>query len=275
MKKITTIIFILTFSISINAQKKPKIKGNKIITEVTMEIPENFNAIEIDDNLEINLTQGSTNNYSITADENLIDVVKFTVRDSILKIYTIFKITSKKKLDINLTVKELEHIILKNNARVNGEGKFNSKRFYLSAYNSSKFDLDIKANDVTVSLQRNAGGKLKIKSENSTFIVTDRTDLKADVIANKVQATLTKSSQLKLSGDSDYAAFNLKGSSQLDARKMKASTADLYTSNTSDVYVYASRNLELYAKGKSHIYVYGSPKMEIKGLTDKSKIIKK
>ena len=209
------------------------------------------------------------------ADENLVDIIQFTVKDSILKVFTTNKIVSSKKLEISISVKMLEHIILKNDAKVTGEGEFSSEKLYLSAYNSSKFDLHINAPDVTVSLHRNAGGKLKIKSENATFLANDRTDLKASVIADKVRVTLTKSAQINLDGDTKYAAFNLKDSSKLNARKMKATSADLYTSNSSDVYVYASRNLELYAQGKSNVYVYGNPKMEIKGLTDKSKIIKK
>ena len=164
---------------------------------------------------------------------------------------------------------------MKNDSNITSEGEFISEKLYLSAYNSSKFELHVNANDVMVTLQRNAGGKLNIKAENVTFLVTDRTDLKASVVADKVRATLTKNSQLNLDGDSNYAAFNLKDGSKLDGRKMKVTSADLYTSNTSDVYVYASRNLELYAQGKSNVYVYGNPKMEIKGLTDKSKIIKK
>ena len=275
MKKITILTILLLCSFFINAQKKAKVKGNKIVTEVTKDILETFNAIEIDDNLEVNLRQGNQNGYFLMADENLIDIVQFKVKDSILKIFTTNKIVSSKKLEITLTVNEIEHIILKNDAKLTGEGELSSEKLYLSAYNSSKFELHIKADDVTVTLHRNAGGKLRIKSENTTFLVTDRTDLKASVVSDKVRATLTKKSQLKLEGDSNYAAYNLKDNSKLDGKTMKVTSADLYTSNTSDVHVYASRNLELYAQGKSNVYVYGSPKMEIKGLTDKSKIIKK
>ena len=275
MKKITILTILLLCSFFINAQKKAKVKGNKIVTEVTKDILETFNAIEIDDNLEVNLRQGNQNGYFLMADENLIDIVQFKVKDSILKIFTTNKIVSSKKLEITLTVNEIEHIILKNDVKLTGEGELSSEKLYLSAYNSSKFELHIKADDVTVTLHRNAGGKLRIKSENTTFLVTDRTDLKASVVSDKVRATLTKKSQLKLEGDSNYAAYNLKDNSKLDGKTMKVTSADLYTSNTSDVHVYASRNLELYAQGKSNVYVYGSPKMEIKGLTDKSKIIKK
>ena len=178
-------------------------------------------------------------------------------------------------MEIGLTFINLEHITLKNDAEVEGEGRLESDVMYLNAYNSSKFDLDFRAEEVVVTLQRNAGGKLKARSTNTTIVMNDRTDLKASITADKTTVTLTKSAQLNLRGDSDMVAFNLKDKSELDARKMKASSADLYTSNNTDVYVYAGKNLELYAKGKSNIYVYGDPKIEVKGLTDKSKIIKK
>ena len=275
MKKAIFIIFLVSFATSVSAQKKPKIKGNKVVMEINKEIYESFNAIEIDDALKVNLIQGRTNKYRLKTDENLLDIIQFSVRDSILKVYAVNKIINSKKLEIDLTVREIEHIILKNDAEVKGTGDFRSDKLYLSAYNSSSFDLDLRADDVTITLHRNAGGKLKVKSENTTIVMNDRTDLKASVIADKLRITLTKSAQLDLLGDADYAAFNLKDDAELDARTMKASSVDLYTSNSSDVYVYASKNLEIYAQGNSNVYFYGNAKLDVKGLTDKSKIIKK
>lgn len=274
-KAVLVVIAVLVSTISFG-QKKPKIKGDKNVNIVSKVIIEDFNAIEIDDALEVEIKQGEENNYTLTADANLQDIVQFSVKDSILKIYTVNRITSSKKLEISLGVKEVQHIILKNDAKIESQGRLDSEGvMYITAYNSSKFELDVKADDVIVTMQRNAGGKLKARSVNTTIVMNDRTDLKASVQADKTRVTLTKSAQLTLNGDSDFAAFNLKDSSELDAKKMKVSNADLYTSNNSDVYVYAGKNLELYAQGKSNIYVYGDPKLEVKGLTDKSKIIKK
>jgi hypothetical protein len=276
MKKQTIFFLAALITLSVTAQKKPKIKGNKEITQVIKEIPEEFNALEIDDALEVTLTPGSNNAYSLNIDSNLVDIIQFKVTDSILKIYTTNKITASKKLEINLTVVEIEHLILKNDAQVKGEGRFTADRFYLIGYNSSRVkDLDISADDVTITMQRDAGGDVKVKSENTTIVMNDRTDLKAYVVADKVRVTLNNSADLDLKGDADYAAFNLKKTATLNAKKMKVSSADLYTSNNSDVYVNATRNLEVYAQGKSNVYVYGNPELQIKGLTDKSKVIKK
>ncbi len=274
IKKFVFLLVVLA-GMSVNAQKKPKIEGNKEVSLLIKEIAADFNAVEVNDDLEINLQQGSNNRFRLNADSNLHTVVQFIVTDSILKIFTTDQITSSKKLEIDLTVKELEHLIVKHGSKVKGAGQLKSDKFYLSGYNNSRIDLDLSASDVTVSLHRNAGGKLRIQSENTTVIMNDRTDLKATVIADKLRTTLNNSADLDLEGDVDYAAFNLKKSSTLNARKMNVRSADLYTSNTSDVYVNASRNLEVYAQGKSKVYVYGDPKVEIKGLTDKSKIIKK
>ncbi|TLP80133.1 GIN domain-containing protein [Maribacter sp. ACAM166] len=276
MKKHVLFFAIALISVSLAAQKKPKIKGNKEVTQVIKEIQGEFNALEIDDALEVTITQGNNNAYALNIDSNLVDILQFSVTDSILKIYTSNNITSSKKLKINLTVVEIEHLILKNDAKVNGEGRFTAKKFYLNAYNSSRIkNLDVRADDVTITLHRDAGGDIKVKSENTTIVMNDRTDLKADVIADKVRVTLNNSADLDLNGDADYASFNLKKSGNLNARKMKISSADLYTSNNSDVYINASRNLEVYAQGKSNVYVYGNPEVQIKGLTDKSKIIKR
>lgn len=275
MKKVFLLVTICFMSVVSFAQKKPKIKGDKNVTTVTNQILSGFNAIEVDDALKLTINQGDENRYTLTTDNNLQDIIQFSVKDSVLKVYTTNKITSSKKMEIGLTFINLEHITLKNDAEVEGDGRLESNVMYLNAYNSSKFDLDFRAEEVVVTLQRNAGGKLKARSTNTTIVMNDRTDLKASITADKTTVTLTKSAQLDLSGDSDMVAFNLKDKSELDARKMKASSADLYTSNNTDVYVYAGKNLELYAKGKSNIYVYGDPKIEVKGLTDKSKIIKK
>ncbi|NNJ88319.1 MAG: DUF2807 domain-containing protein [Eudoraea sp.] len=275
MKKTLIFLFAIGLCSISYAQNKPKIKGNKEVTQVSRQILEDFNALEIDDGLKINISQGVENSYVLNTDSNLVDVLQFFVVDSILKVYTTNKIVSSKKLEITMSVKGLEHLILKNDADITGEGPFNSSRFYISGYNSSRMDLDIRAEDVTVALHRNAGGKLRITSENTTIVMNDRTDLKAYSVCDNIRVTVNNSADLDLDGDAEYAAFNLKKSSRLNARNMKVRSADLYTSNSADVYVNATKNLEVYAQGSSNVYVYGNPKLEIKGFTDRSKIIKR
>lgn len=275
MKKIVILLVFLVATISTYAQKKPKIKGDKDVVTTTHVISSDFNSLEIDDALEVTLVQGGQNGYTLTTDKNLQDVIQFKVTDNVLKIYTSNEITNSRKLEISLDFITLEYITLKNDAKIEGEGRFESEILQIDAFDSSVFELDVKVEELTVTMHRNAGGKLKARATKATITMSDRTDLKATIVGEETTINLTDTAQLKLEGDSDSAAFNLKDSAELDAKKMKVSSVNLYASNNSDVYVYAGKDLELYAEGKSNIYVYGDPKIEVKGLTDKSKIIKK
>ena len=275
MKKQLLVILLALIALTVNAQKKSKIKGNKQVIDVVKAIPNGFNKIEVSDDLELSINQTFYNGYTLKTDENLVDVIQFAVEDSILKIYTSHRIVSKKKLEINLSFKQLDEIVLKGDSEIKGVGKIKSDSLSIEGYSSSRFELDIEATAFKVTLQKNAGGKLKVKSEDAVIVMNDRTDLKAYLVSETAKAELSKSSQLTLDGEVNTAAFNLKETSELHAKEMKVSSASLYTSNASDVYIYASKNLELYAEGKSNIFVYGNPSVNVKGLADKSKIIKK
>ena len=65
------------------------------------------------------------------------------------------------------------------------------------------------------------------------------------------------------------------GSTDIKAKNLKTTNASLQASNSSDIYLYVSKELGIYAKGKSNIYVYGTPHITVDGLNDKSQIIKK
>ncbi|WP_372946078.1 GIN domain-containing protein [Muriicola sp.] len=272
---ILLLVFLTVSSLSLTAQKKPKIKGNKEVIQVKQDIDGTFNSLEVDDGLEVNLNPGARNGYILETDANLVDVIQFFVVDSVLRVYTTQEITSSKKLDIYLGVSNIEHLILKNDAKVTAKDPFRAERFYLAGYNSSRFELNVQASDVTITLHRNAGGKIEIEAENTTIIMNDRTDMKAEAETKNLRVTVNNTADLKIDGRADYAAYNLKKSSKLDGRDMRVSSVDLYTSNNADVYVHATKNLEVDAQGNSNVYVYGNPDVEVKGFTDRSKIIKR
>ncbi|MEX0361433.1 MAG: DUF2807 domain-containing protein, partial [Allomuricauda sp.] len=95
------IVLLLLFNLTAFAQRKPKIKGSRIVTEVNGELPM-FNAVQLNDDLNIVLKKSFGPGYKIEADDNLIDILKFNVVDGTLIISSFYDITSKKKLDITI-----------------------------------------------------------------------------------------------------------------------------------------------------------------------------
>ena len=274
MKKIISLMFSVMISTVVLAQDKQKIKGNKQIITTSHSIDKAFYKIEIDDALEVSMSQSDKNSYVLITDENLQDVINFVVIDSILKIETTHRIIRSKKPKISLNFVKLEKITLKNDAKIKGEGVFTSKVMHIDCY-SSVFDLDIKAAEVTVNMLQNSKGILKTKATNTTFLMSDKASLEAHVLADNITAKLMNSADLELEGTAKKATLSLKESTDIKAKEMKIIDIDLYISGSGDAIIYADKNLTLYADDKSKVELYGKPKIEIKGFKGTAKLFKK
>lgn len=271
-----TIVYTLAFliSFSMSAQKKQKVKGNKEVVEIYENI-EPFNKIEIMDGLEVALMQTTAEGYRLKADSNLLNVIKLNVVDSILRVYTTHKIVSSKTIEIDVTFLQLDKIVIHEDSKLLGKNHFNFNDMTISTMEDSSFELDIKTSLLLLQMNGKAKGKLNLNSETVSLKLNDKSNLKGAISAIQLDAVLSKNSDMIIEGDSDNVNLEIAGSSEANAKNLKATHATVNASNNSDIYIYASKNLSLYAKDKSNIYVYGNPEIKVEGLNDKSQIIKK
>lgn len=275
MKKSIIILLVLFIGSLGYSQSKDKIKGNREVVSISMDLDKKFNTLEIDDNITVSLSQGNKNSYVLNTDKNLVDEVQFVVVNNVLKIFSSKKISSFKELEVNLKVIGIEHIILRDDAVVKNDKKMSFDKILIDGNNSSKFDMEIDTDDIQINMRKNADGKIKLKAKNLQIQMEDRSDLKGKINTDNLKVSLKDKAQLTLSGDSKNSEFKLEDSADLDAKKMDSKTAVLFSSNSSDVNIRVSRNLEVTSEGRSKIYVYGKADVQLKGFTDKSKIIKK
>ena len=275
MKKSIIILLVLFIGSLGYSQSKDKIKGNREVVSISMDLDKKFNTLEIDDNITVSLSQGNKNSYVLNTDQNLVDEVQFVVMNNVLKIFSSKKISSFKELEVNLKVIGIEHIILRDDAVVKTDKKMSFDKILIDGNNSSKFDMEIETDDIQINMRKNADGKIKLKAKNLQIEMEDRSDLKGKINTDNLKTSLKDKAQLTLSGDSKHSEFRLANSAELDAKKMDSKTAVLFSSNSSDVNIRVSRNLEVTSEGRSKIYVYGKADVQLKGFTDKSKIIKK
>jgi hypothetical protein len=264
----------MVMSVTITAQKKPKIKGNKEVVEVFKNL-DAFNQIEIGDGLNVSLMQTTDEGYRLKSDSNLVDVFKIEVVDSILKIYTTFKITSSKKQEIAVTFINLDKVTLRNDAKVKGLNKFNLDEFVLESYDSCDFDMDINSKKFRMNLNGRTNGKLQLRSDEAIMNLNDNSYLKGTLSIENLNLTLNKRADMKVVGNAEHLNLITTGASDIKAKDLKVTYANLNASNTSDIYINVTKEINIYAKGKSFIYIYGNPEIKIEGLNDKSQIIKR
>lgn len=274
MNKKILLVVIFLMSLSVSAQKKAKIDGNKVVTDVFKTLEE-FHSIEIGDNLEVNLTQTSDNGYHLKTDENLVDVIKFDILNGVLKIYSTHNIKNSKELIIDLTFVNVDAITLIGEAELNSKNRLTFENLMFTANDDSKYELDMQVGNATFNLGQSSKGDIILKGNKTTMILNDNAFLKGDFVTDDLDLTVNKRADLDIKGDATNLKLTATGSSDIKAKKLRATYADLNASNSADIYVNATKELKVYTKGKSYVYVYGNPEIKIDGLNDKSKIIKK
>ena len=112
-KKILLFFLILSLNISVYGQKKDKIKGNRNVTSQQTPI-NSFNKIVVGEDFYVDIIEGQQASVFVETDDNLHDIIQFTVADSVLTFTTTKKITTRKKLSIKVvytnTLSEIETV---------------------------------------------------------------------------------------------------------------------------------------------------------------------
>nr|WP_256442750.1 DUF2807 domain-containing protein [Flagellimonas sp. 389] len=255
------------------AQRKPKIKGSRIVTEVNEELP-GFNAVQLNDNLNIVLKKSFGPGYEIVADDNLIDVLKFEVKDSTLIVSSFYDITAKKQLDITVNYTELKAITLKEGSIMTND-IINSDELFVDAFEDAKLNLKASAAIMDINLEDNSRGDFNVDVDSLNISINNRAEVYMYAVNETSMVDLEGNSSLTLEGTAERMVINLTSNTKFKGEKMEAASIKASLKGTANARLYAYRDLELSAKGSSRIYLFGNPKITITEFTDTTQLIKK
>ncbi len=272
MKKLIVLGILMT-SFWTYAQDKPKIKGSRVVSEVS-EYLQPYAALEIHDGLTVNLIHTDEPYYKLESDDNLLDVVQFEQTGNSLKIYTTHRVTRKKKLEIDLGYNTLQNITLIE-AKLKGAADIESDTLQFTAYGSSKADIDLKGQQVTVALYENSGGRINVNAEEAKLTFRDRIDVNLGLRSEMTFLTMDESADAKINGDSEDVEVILSGASRVKGSDLRIGRIKITADRSADAHIYASKSMEIYANGSCKIYVYGNPDITLKEFNDKAQLLKK
>jgi len=267
------IFFIALTTLAVSAQRKPKIKGNKSIVEVNEDLPF-FNAIEVRDDLEIILKETAIPGYSISADDNLIDILRFDVVDSTLVIRSFYKITAKKQLEITVNFNELKRIIIQQ-GKVITKDMINSDELKISTYGSSKLVLNARASIMNILMEGNSTGDFNLQSDSLNLNLRDKVNLNLYGIISNSNIEMYNNSSAEVEGTLDTLNIKLFGSSNIKAQKMEAGVISADLEETTRARLYAYKSIELSSSGAAKTYLWGNPKIILKEFLNTSELYKR
>lgn len=275
MKKSALLLFTMLLCVTGFAQKKEKIKGSRFVVVKQNDVA-NFNAIDIGEDFEVTLVQGDAPKIEIEADDNLHDIIDYSVNDGTFYITTSKKIVSKKKFAVRLTfTSELKTIIAKEKATINSLTDLEFNDLTITAKENSKVFMTLKSTTVKVVTAKKSRTELNITASSTVVEMSDSSDMKALINSNKLVFDLYQKANAKIEGDVDDLKIRADNATNFDGKRLTGVNCELVAEGSSDCMVEAKESIIIEASGNTEVHLYNNPKIELKKFADSATLYKK
>ena len=276
MKKIIFSLFLICCITQVAyAQKKEKIKGSRNVVVKQHDLPV-FNAIDIGEEFEVALVKGDIPKIEIEADDNLHDVIDYTVNDGTLYLTTSHKIISSKTFKIRLTfTSELNTIIAKEKAEISSLIDLEFDDITITAKENSKVYITLRGKSVKIITLKKAKTEFNITANNTVVEMSDSSDMKALINSNNLVFDLYQKANAKIEGDIDELKVRADNATNFNGQKLTAVNAELIAEGSSDCLIEVKKELTLEASGNTEVQVFNNPKINLKKFTDSASLYKK
>ncbi len=275
MKKSTALLLLLFVTAFTFAQKREKIKGSKIVTTSVKEVG-SFDALEVDDNLEVYLEQGEKNEIKIEADDNLHDIVGMDLREKTLRLYTNKESTIFKKLTVKVTyTKSLNKVITKNEAIVYAIQELQLDDITMNPLDFSKLYLNVNSKKFTLIADDKTRTELNLKAEEGTLQLSKNAVVKTLVSAIKFKCDLYQKASAAVEGIAEKATIRLDNNSTFTGVKFTLKDANVTAESNAVGSIFAETTLSLAVGDKAEISLFGSPAIQLTRFSEEAKLFKK
>jgi hypothetical protein len=276
MAKKNTLLFLLVLSCLLTyGQKREKVKGSKIVT-VSIKSLENFQNIDIEDNLEVYLVKADSASLEIEADDNLHDIINYNIIGNTLRINALKDFYGEKKVAIRINYTgNLKLITVKHNSAIHALANLELDNITIMNYDNSRSFLNVKSNFFTIMLNDKSEAELNIKANNTTVEVSKDAKLKALIASQELKIDLYQNAKATIEGDAAAVKVRLDNNAYLLAEKLSVSNLSIATESYSKARINVTEIIKISATGKSEIELLGEPKIEIEKFTNSATLYKK
>lgn len=275
MKKIIILIFLLLSAMTFSQQKE-KVKGSKIVKLEQKQV-ENFESIEVEDNLEVFLVKGKECGLEIEADDNLIEFVEYKLTGKNLRISTSKDLSSFKKLSVRITYTDTFNLVItKDETNVTALSDIVLNTITFKCYDYSKLFLNARTKDFTLMANDKSKVELNLNSDKTTIDISKSAYIKGLISSIDMRFDMYQKSSAEVEGDIINLKLRLDNNTEFIGKKLIAKNALLETNGYSKNSITISNIATIDASGNSEIELYGEPtKIEINRFTESASLLKK
>jgi len=184
---------VIALSASTYGQARPKVNGSGNVVTQEREAAY-FNAVKVSTAIDLILTQGSSESITVEADDNLHEYIITEIKNNILHIYTEANIRDARKMNVYVTMKDIEEISATSAGDVVGKSVINSDELYLSTSSAGDIDLEVKVQKLTCKISSAGGMTLSGTTDELEADLSSAGDLNAFDLTSHIARVSASSS---------------------------------------------------------------------------------
>jgi len=184
-----------------------------------------FKGVKTAGAFDLYVTQGSSYDVKIEAEENLMEYIVTEVNDHVLvvKVKSGINLRPRKDIKIFVTAPAFRQLSIAGSGDIVAEEELRS--------------------DATVSFSIAGSGDISVRS----------------VYAPGVKVKIAGSGNVKISGETRSAEYRIAGSGDIKCPDLKAENAEVHIAGSGGVWLFASQSLDVHIAGGGDVYYKGNP----------------
>jgi hypothetical protein len=143
------------------------IKGNRNVISENRNISSKFEKIDIQQGINLYLTQGNSTSLKVEADENIMDLLKTEVKNNQLKIYFKKNVYKAKARNVYLTTNEISSIEASSGSSVKTENTWQIPTLEINTSSGSSVKFHVNADDI--SSTSSSGSTIRLYGKTNNF----------------------------------------------------------------------------------------------------------
>ncbi len=168
------------------------IKGNRNVVSEDRTIRSDFEIINVQQGINLTITQGKPTSISVEADENVIDLLITEVKNNELNIYFEKSVYQAKARNVYLTTENISKIKASSGASVKSENTIQAETLELDSSSGSTIKIHANANEITS--ESSSGSNITIVGKSNSFTANSSSGSSINAKDLKTVNALTKAS---------------------------------------------------------------------------------
>jgi|GEM_PF-6495326 len=276
MKKLYVLLTLGLFLFHNTAAQQPeRIKPSKIITATQIATDE-YDTIEVYNDIHIILTPGDAPSLNIEANDNLLEAIDISVHSGALSLRTIKAIRGKKVLNITINYSQkLKRIVLHNSAKLSAPATVAlNEEITVEANDETETFMTLDANIINIVTTDKSKSALDLKASTINLKINSNGNHKGIVNAETLYANLHERSKMTLEGNISNLILETNSNSFFSGNALAITNASIVAKSTSNIHIRALEMLNINAIDKSKVYVYGAPKLNLDTFEGEAALLK-